>query len=430
MTRRSLVLVAALAACGPVEEDPGTASQGAPVAGDPHDHGAAAGEPLVERRTPPVPLSDPRPRSADLCTDDRLPHEPFVETVRGPFTFRYFAGTAAERDLDAIAERRLAAYEAARAFFDVAERPSVTVELYPSRLAAVSRGRTPGSANWVERRISVVYTGVEGSFERVHYGHEVAHVIGHRMDHQSHLALVEEGLAVYLDGSGEDRHAAYARSILADAEPLPLPMDARDLRGRNYDKLGSLVAFLVERHGAAVVREIYRRAAVVNGGGQVRDLEGRMIDATTFDEWFDGVLRRSGASPWVEVRAAWQATVEAAVARERARSFAEAREIRALLRGLAAARAARDPDQYRAYMEGFYCDSMGEPARQAIARRMADGAPARLEVRAIQPTSIRNFPQAVVQIEDGDAAGDRRARSVWLERFASGWRVTWDPLWE
>src|SRR5688500_9133503 len=121
MTRKTMVLLTVIAGCD-VPED-----------GEPawDEHGVEEG--VAHQAL----VADPRPQTADVCVNDSRVGESFVDAVRGSFTFRYFAGTPAARDLENIAGYRMSAYERAREFYGTYARPQVTVELFPSRMAAV-----------------------------------------------------------------------------------------------------------------------------------------------------------------------------------------------------------------------------------------------------------------------------------------------------
>lgn len=80
--------------------------------------------------------------------------------------------------------------------------------------------------------------------------HEAAHMVVHSIDDDGCPSVLDEGLAVWLDGPVAHAWAPAKHGIhrLLSAEPIPS-------EGREYALAGHFVAFLVERYGAgAVVR--------------------------------------------------------------------------------------------------------------------------------------------------------------------------------
>ena len=106
-------------------------------------------------------------------------------------------------------------------------------------------------------------------------------------------------------------------------------------------------------------------------------------------------------------------------------------EIENLLRVSDMAIADDDADAYRATMEGFYCDwGDGDVGRMGIAQR-AVGAYESTDTRLIAayPAGTKNYPTAVAVTARTDANGAVSEHTIYLERFAVGWRITWSPDW-
>ena len=110
-------------------------------------------------------------------------------------------------------------------------------------------------------------------------------------------------------------------------------------------------------------------------------------------------------------------------------AFAEEGAIVEVLRAQTTARESRSAEAYRATMDGFYCDWADELARQQVAAVTTGGTPEHIEVESVRPVDTRNFPEARARILSTDASGISSERTVVLERFPAGWRMTWDPRW-
>ncbi len=371
---------------------------------------------------------DRRP-SIDVCDANARQSEALVDDARGPFTFHYLANTPASRDIDAIDAVRSADYESDRAFFGLSSLPTLDLYLFPTRVTAEARNMPPGAATPSQRWASVIYTGAPEGFEATHHGHEVAHLVAYQFDPATHLGLIEEGMAVSLDGSSDSRNDVYAQDILGGEATDPSSMSDADLAGREYAKAGSFVSFLVARHGVAGFREIYRRSAIQSVGSQVQDAQGNPVNPGTFDAWFDGVLQAVDGTTWEQDKAAWALQVNAVLAQQRVSAFSERSAVVDVLVAQASSVRTHDALAYRAYMDGFYCDWADETARQQIAQHIASGPASEIQVPVVQPVEVRNFPEAWAQVVSTDGSGNVTPRTVILEKFPSGWRVTWDPQW-
>ncbi|MDF1505863.1 hypothetical protein PYV61_23120, partial [Roseisolibacter sp. H3M3-2] len=123
-------------------------------------------------------------------------------------------------------------------------------------------------------------------------GHEIAHVIAFRAVRPEVAApLVTEGLAVWLDGSGDDRigeaAAALAGAGLARADVRALWADWRRLpEGVAYPVAGAVVDALAREGGAAALRTLLRDQTLA---------AARRVYGTPLDGWLDQVEERIAA---------------------------------------------------------------------------------------------------------------------------------------
>ena len=264
----------------------------------------------------------------------------------------------------------------------------------------------------------MVYAGDPSSFEATHHGHEIAHLTAYQFDPGPHLGLIEEGLAVVLDGSVEDRDRTYALDVLAGEATSPGDFTEADLEGRSYAKSGSLIAFLIGKHGSGAALEIYRRAR----------LTGSPLTPRTFDAWMEEALQAVGGS-WTVDRSQWSKRVNAEIARQRSSQLSGAAEVRNALRSLQKAAREGDVDAYRAGLDSFYCDWADESTRHQLAEQSVAARPTRFDIGWIREVEMRNFPEAWVRLVDSGSGEPTGDRVVIMEKFPEGWRLTWDPLW-
>lgn len=388
---------------------------------------------------PALPAAAPHPLALERCDD--LPayaDETYGDTITGDLDLRTLPGTAAARDLPRIAADRERAYDAIATFLGLTDRPRITVVLSPNRVAAVAHGKGLGQAFPASDRVEVVYTGAPDSYERTHYGHELAHVLSAHLDgHADHLPLLNEGLAVYLDQSGTNLHRAYADAFAAGAEtgPAPAAFDARDVWGQNYARAGSLVAFLVDRFGRERFLDLWRSAWVTWQGWSMHTSVGVTVDdLPSLRRALDALFESAFGEGLDEVLAEWgRALTPYLAATPTALPAADARAVRALFAGADRAVDAADPRAYRATMDGFYCTSWGDAGRMRVARAQVDSTGEQTTtILAARPVGTRNYPEVRVRALRTRGTG-RGATTLmvdyWLERFPGGYRITWSTGW-
>jgi hypothetical protein len=352
------------------------------------------------------------------------------------FSFYTLAGTAAERDIQAIASVRETAYAALRERLGIQAEPHITVYLSPSRLAAEEHGRAFGVAwpGWDEYH--VIYTGDEDAYESTHYGHELAHVLSYYADPsgRAQVPFLAEGLAELLDHSERDYHTAYAERLNAGLETRVYltGFEDDDARGQNRGRAGSFVAYVEATFGMPGVLELIRATSVDWRSGCYRHrVVGCISDATALGRLLEhGVDEALGAS-WEAVRAGWEQVVRAALDETTSEiEGPERAEIQHLLAVADWAINTSDAAAFRSTMEGFYCEWGGEALRGEIAARAVSAQHGvRTELVALYAVGTQNYPSAVAVATRTDHRGVSSAHMVELERISGTWRIAWSPDW-
>jgi hypothetical protein len=387
------------------------------------------GEPAAELAPPPPPVLDP-------CDEPSFADVDWSTEVIGSFRFHYFEGTAAERDLELIAEQRQEAYERIRGSLDIEAAPSIDAFLSPNRVAAVEHGVGRGNAYPGRDRYEVIYNGEEGSYETVRYGHEVTHLLAHYLVPAGYwqLTFLSEGIAEYFDQSERDLHESYAEQLNAGVEnpAYVASFDDADVYGDNYGRAGSFVQAFVDVNGVEALPELLRRTAVTWDRGCYRHDDLGCIDSPAslsalLEHAIDGM---DGAS-WEATQTYWQSTMEDVLAYHTVQlSGRDRAEVEWILGYMDYAVDREDGTAYRTAMDGFYCDWLDEESRERLARRMANPHRAmESTVLAVYPTAHKNYPTARALVSRVDRRGVIDIATISLERFPAGWRVTWMPDW-
>ncbi|HBB67796.1 MAG: hypothetical protein A2X28_03660 [Elusimicrobia bacterium GWA2_56_46] len=185
----------------------------------------------------------------------------FVSSESPHFIFHYVKDSAAGREMAAIAANRERAYAAISAALGEAPGGRIDITFYPDRGSTPSgfgEGSTSGDS------ISAVYFDFSPCYEKISYGHELAHALSFRLLGGRHsVPLLAEGMAEYLDQSGRDLHEwlSYKSRILGyqsrfSVENADLAY-GNDLSSLSYTKAGSFVKFLVEAAGWKKFMELY-----------------------------------------------------------------------------------------------------------------------------------------------------------------------------
>lgn len=185
----------------------------------------------------------------------------FVSSESPHFIFHYVKNSAAGRDLAAITANRERAYGIISAALGEASGGKINITFYPDRESTPSgfgEGSTSGDS------ISAVYFDFSPCYEKISYGHELAHALSFRLLRGRHsVPLLAEGMAEYLDQSGRNLHEwlSYKSRILGYQPPFRVENAdlayGDDLSSLSYTKAGSFVKFLVEAAGWKKFMELY-----------------------------------------------------------------------------------------------------------------------------------------------------------------------------
>jgi hypothetical protein len=376
------------------------------------------------------------PPALDPCDEPTFAGSTWIVAHRGSFQFRYFAGTAAERDLDAIAANRQRAYDEIRSILGIDESPVITVNLSPNRVAARYHRLGLGQAYPGRDRYDVVYTGDAEAYEALRYGHELTHVLAHYVmpTGYSMLPFLSEGLAEYLDQAPRDLHESYAEKLEAGVESRRhvVSFDGLDTVGDNYGRAGSFVQAFADAYGVAALVRLIRSTAVVRTGGCFQhDVEGCIGTPQALTRLMRRAVSEAAGASWSSFRSYWRSTMQDV------RSYhsgavvdPDRMEVVSLIQRADAAINAADAAAYRTTMEGFYCDWLDESQRVDLAARVVSSfGHVESTVHGVHYAGHKNYPTAVATVTRTEDGGRASSFLVSLERFAVGWRVTWTPDW-
>ncbi len=422
LTALSLIVsLTIFAACADIDPSVSAVSESVRSSGQDADagSGAAATAPLAALEL-------------DSCDEPTFADVPWTVATRGSFRFHYLPGTAAEGDLDLIAERRQRAYDDIRTTLGIRETPVVDAYLSPSRLAARAHHVGVGNARPGQDRYYVIYTGDENAYESVRYGHEITHILTYYLVGPTYslLPFLSEGVAEYFDQASRDLHEAYAAELAVDSSLHVATFEDVDVRGDAYGRAGSFVQAFVDAYGITGLVKLIRATAVRSGSSCFEhDIEGCIDSARAIDTLMRYAVPEATGDSWRSFKAYWRTTVEDVSSYYDSQvSEADRREIVALIQHADAAMNDSDAAAYRATMEGFYCDWLDEPARVALAQQIVDSrSDMETTVGPVYVTGQKNYPTAMAIVSRGN--GRWASFAVLLEHFPVGWRVTWSRDW-
>ena len=451
--RRFFALAASLTAFAGCAASPNPEAGEPPVAADPGDiEEAPASAPSAPSAPNAVllkhadvhgvahftPGSDaPTPLELDSCDESDYAGVAWKEASYGDFLFRYLPGTAAERDLEAIAKIRIGLQADMERLLGVRNTGRITMVLSPNRLAAARAGYAFAMARPAKNQIEVVYLGVPDAVENRAPGHELAHIITSKIDGQWKIPLLTEGIAEYLNGSGQDLHADYVETLRAGIEAdYATRFTDYDLRASNYERAGSFVKFLVERYGMAKFVELWKASTVaypsyywkLASGGDVvftgRDMEKAM---STLSSKVYGVDFETLRGQWNDALKPYFA------APVKGLPPADYAEIQNVLGNVDASQSTGNATMFRTALDGYYCDWQNdvERAARSVATTEARGT-IKTQIVSAWPARSRNFPTALVhaiRTEDRGGVVTTTTEEFWLERFPVGWRLSWMTGW-
>jgi hypothetical protein len=386
----------------------------------------------LERKPDAPPLRAPlKLLETDACDESSFDLSTWREKTEGNLIFRYIPGTAAERDLGEIAQTRQRMYEEIAKYFGVATPGPVKVVLSPNRAAAVKHGYGLGSTIVANSTAEVIYTGDEHSFEKRSPGHELAHIIGSKVDGAfHHMPFLDEGMAELLDGSGRDLHAAYvnevrARSLSGSATRLT----SEDVHGASTARAGSFVKFLADRYGRDRLLNLWKAAAITWSGSTFTTTGSvKVTTARDLEVALDRALLSTHDAGFETVRREWEAALSPYFLNPTSVDADDAAQIKAIVANADLAINRGDAHGLRSTMEGFYCDLHTDTDRFATAvAAVASGGGVRTDVVSILPNNHRNYPEVVVhavRTETRHGVETKTAQQIWLERLPVGWRIT------
>lgn len=170
------------------------------------------------------------------------------------------------------AQSREETYQQLVAWFGGGPTDRVRLIVWPSSAVAEAAGLPP--LGYTHAKIDLIQTRVDQT-----RGHELTHeVLQHALHPVAFSPLVNEGIAVLLDGTNRDRMKEARRSVQAAGAPAPRIAEAWALtrsRGLDYAVAGAFVGMLLERGGkerllALLADQTQARAAALYGA----ELEG------------------------------------------------------------------------------------------------------------------------------------------------------------
>lgn len=382
------------------------------------------------------PPASPVPLVADMCDEPTYSGTSWQTTTSEHFSLSALPGTPGDTERAAIAARLEAAYADIRTALGITAEPHLTVNLSPSRNAAVAHNRGFGRAWPNVGRYDVIYTGVGNSYEMLRYGQLLTVMLDFHVDpiNRYRVPVLATGIAEYLDQSGRDLHAAYAQQLVAGVEARVriAEMDSKDVNGRNYGRSGSLVQFLIDRYGMETFVDIYRASAVTwNGTCNVHMTYGCIATPDQLTSMLDGLLFTHTGDRWNDIQPLWLAEIEAAIDALPVGLDANATaEIENLLVVMDEAISNDNAAKYRTTIEGFYCDWGGDAERNAISARAVNAfGSVTTQVLALYDTGIKNFPTAQAFVMRTDNMGIPQFATFQFEQLPIGWRVTYSPDW-
>ena len=187
------------------------------------------------------------------------------------FVYKYFAGSEAEKDIDLIIKNKESAYENISKFLDVKVNQKINFYFVPDIKTANELKMMVDAAVPHLNFASLIYNEHPLCREKVSFGHEVSHLLAYYWDKQIyHLEILEEGLAVYLDQSGSNKHLDFLNVInyCLGKVPVDLTFDVEQKsKSVNYARAGSIVKFLIEAYGIKKFKQLYR-ASLIDRNGQ------------------------------------------------------------------------------------------------------------------------------------------------------------------
>jgi hypothetical protein len=200
--------------------------------------------------------------------DDR---ETWINSESEHFIYKYLRKSAAMKDIKQIKINREIAYKNISEFLGIKTEKKIIIYFVPDLKTAIELKMMVDAAVPHLNFASLIYNEHPLCREKVSFGHEIAHLLVYYWDKQIyHLEILEEGLAVYLDQSGSNKHLDFLNVInyCLGKVSVDLTFDVEQKsKSVNYSKAGSIVKFLIEAYGVKKFKQLYR-ASLIDRNGQ------------------------------------------------------------------------------------------------------------------------------------------------------------------
>jgi hypothetical protein len=369
------------------------------------------------------------PLTTDWCNDDTKANVDFLSYSSGSFNLHYLPGTAAEREQEEILDKRNSALVHILETLEIQEDRIIDIYMVPNRLCAKAHHIKTGAAFPWKAYIQVLYMDQPQTFERIHYGHEVTHIAAYNIDpdHLYHFRILEEGLAVFLDGSGRNNHQVFVQECFAfklDLETA-IQLNQEDVLCRSYAKAASFIQNLFEISSDADIFKAFYSGCYMFYSWEETPLgpDNQYLNAQKLIQLIDSQLRENYGITMNQFNKQWLTKLTPLA--ENGPIYLPADDI-AEIQQLFAIRdqaiSENNPELYRSTMEGFYCDILTDSERMLIAQFATHGLPpVKSNLIEVFDLGIRNCPYALAFFEK-NINGIIETFKAYLERHAVGWR--------
>lgn len=236
--------------------------------------------------------------------DDRLD---WTECESEHFIYKYLPSSSAEKDLDEIINNRENAFKNISDILEVTVPKKIKLYLVPDVKIAIEAQMMFDAAVPHLNFASLLYNNLPVCREKISYGHEIAHLLAYYWDKQMyHLEILEEGLSVYLDHSGSNKHLDFINAVQAKLGITNIDLSLRvkkECKSVNYRKAGSLVKYLIETYGIKKFKKLYISSAVDRNGKDFYH-NGDILKENRLIELLEKVYQKKSSKiqkEWLEV---------------------------------------------------------------------------------------------------------------------------------
>ena len=223
------------------------------------------------------------------------------------FIYKYLPGSAAVKDIKQIIKNREIAYKNISEFLGIKTEKKIILYFVPDLKTATELKMMVDAAVPHLNFASLIYNEHPLCREKVSFGHEIAHLLTYYWDKQIyHLEILEEGLAVYLDQSGSNKHVDFLNVIkyCMGKVPVDLTFDVEQKsKSVNYAKAGSLVKFLIEAYGITKFKQLYK-ASLIDRNGQFFIYKNKHLPSNHFKNLLVKVYEKDSMDiqqEWLEI---------------------------------------------------------------------------------------------------------------------------------